>query len=159
MLVVVFARGAMNGRDVSVIVVVRLLTSMLDLARVLEGRREMLEGFLCRELAPLGRRGTVGGSAQSIQSASSTGVSLGAEVQTKALFCAEEKANVLLVGAAVVGSSGAMLLRWVRAGRAGDAMADVVFEKVRLSKGNGNLVCVAMPEPWLLRPIAAAIVA
>lgn len=46
MLVVVAARGAMNGRDVSVMVVVRLLTSMLDLARVLEGRREMLEGFL-----------------------------------------------------------------------------------------------------------------
>jgi len=42
----VAARGAMNGREVSVMVVVRLLTSMLDFARVLEGRRERFEGFL-----------------------------------------------------------------------------------------------------------------
>lgn len=65
----------------------------------------------------------MGGSAQSIQSASSTGVSPGAEVQTKALFCAEEKGNVLLIGAGAAVSSGAMLLRWVLSRRAGDAIA------------------------------------
>lgn len=141
-------RGARSGRgSVSVMVVVRLLTSTLDLARVLEGRRETLEGFLCSELAALGRRGTAGGKAQSIQSASSRGVVPGAGVKTKGLLEADESVNVL-VGSGLLSSA---------PGRIGDATVDVVLENVLASNGKGNFVCVGTTDPP--RPIAAAIVA
>jgi hypothetical protein len=100
--VMVAARGAREGRMCSRIELVRV-TSTLLLARLLDGRREMLDGFLRIELAEepvaLGRRGTVGGMAHSRKSDSSTGVSPGAGEKVKGAVLLIELEKVVVRGA------------------------------------------------------------
>lgn len=142
--VIVAARGPTDGRMCSRMELVRV-TSTLLLARLLDGRREMLECFLRSELAEeplaLGRRGTVGGMAHSRKSDSSTGVSPGAGEKVKGAVLLMEFEKVVVRGArlkprleAVAESSsspaGAVMER-AGTGREGEAVVEVVQENVR----------------------------